>query len=64
MAYPKEGNLRGVATPDPATWVPDLPKEYLPADVPEAAELTDEDYGDSSDKDMDDWLDANGDSGD
>ena len=26
--------------------------------------MTDEDYGDSSDKEMDDWLDANGDSSD
>ena len=38
---PKRGNLRGVANPDLATWGPDLSKEYSPADVPEAMEMTD-----------------------
>ena len=60
---PKRGHLRGVATPDPATWGPDISKEYFPADVPEATGMTDEDYGDN-DEEMDDWPDADGDSRD
>ena len=61
---PRRGNLRGVTTPDPATWVFDLPTEYSTDDVPAATELTDEYYGGSSDEEMKDWPDANGNSGD
>ena len=61
---PKRGNLRGVATPDLATWGPDISKEYLPADVPEATGIADKDYGDISDEEMDDWPDSGGDSSD
>ena len=57
---PRWGNLRGVATPDPATWGFDLPTKYLTADVPVATELTDEDYGGSSDEEMKYWPDADG----
>ena len=40
-----------------------LPTEYSTANVPAATELIDEDYGGSSDNEMKDWPDANGNSG-
>ena len=61
---PKRGHLRGVATQDPETWGPDISKEYLPSNVPGLTGITDEDYGDSSDEEMDGWPDADGDSRD
>ena len=61
---PPRGHLRGVATPDPATWGFDLPTKYSTADVPAAMELTDEDYRGISDKEMKDWPDADGNNGD
>ena len=61
---PKGGHIRGVATPDLATWFPEHFTEYLSADVPVATVITDEDYGDSLDKEMEDWPDNDGDSGD
>ena len=60
---PKGGHLRGVATPDLATWGPEYSTEYLSADVPAATGITDEDYGDSSDEEMEEWRDDDGDSG-
>ena len=61
---PRRGHLRGVATPDQETWGFDLPTEYSTADVPAATELKDEDYGVSSDEEMKDWPDADGNNGD
>ena len=61
---PKGGHIRGAATPYLATWGPEHLTEYLPADVPAATGMTDEDYGDSSDEEMEYWPDDNGDSAD
>ena len=61
---PPRGHLRGFANPDPATWGFDLPTEYSTADVTEAKELKDKDYGSSSDEEKKDWLNADGNSGD
>ena len=51
---PKGVHMRGVATPNLATWVPEHSTEYPSADVPVATGITDEDYGDSSDEEMED----------
>ena len=56
---PRRGHLRGVATPDPATWGFELPTEYSTADVPTVTEFTDEDYRCSSDEETKDWPYAN-----
>ena len=48
----KGGHIRGITTPDLATWGPEHLTEYLPADVPAATGMTDEDYGDRSDEEM------------
>ena len=61
---PRRGHLRGIATTDPATWGFDLPTKYSTANVPAATELTDEDYGGSSDEEMKDCPDADGNNGD
>ena len=51
---PKVGHLRGVATPDLATWSPEQSTEYSSADVPAATGITDVDYVDISDEEMED----------
>ena len=60
----KGGHIRGVATPDLSTWGPENLTEYSSADVPAAMGITDEDYGDSSNEEMEDWSDDDGDCGD
>ena len=60
---PKGGHLRVVATPDLATWSPEHSTEYSSADVPVVTGITNEDYGDSSDEEMEDWQDDDGNSG-
>ena len=60
---PKGGYLRGVTTPDLATWSPEHSTEYSSADVPAATVITNEDCVDSSDEEMEDWQDDDGDSG-
>ena len=52
---PKGGHLRGVATPALADWGAGLLPKNLFDGVPAATETDDEDYGDSSDEEMDDW---------
>ena len=60
---PKGGHIRGVATPYLATWGPEHSTEYPSDGVPAATGITDEDYGDSSDKEMEDWPNDDGNSG-
>ena len=60
---PKGGHLRGVDTPDLATWSPEHSTDYSSSDVPTATGITNDDYGDSSDEEMEDWQDVDGDSG-
>ena len=60
---PKGGHIQGFTNPDLATRGPEHLTEYPSADVPAATGITDEEYGDSSDEDMEDWPDDDGDSG-
>ena len=52
---PRGGHLREVAIPDLATWGAGLLPKDLSAEVPAATELTDEDTGNSSDEETEDW---------
>ena len=52
---PKGGHLRGVDTPDVATWSPKHYTVYSSAEVPTVMEITDDDYGDRSDEEMENW---------
>ena len=61
---PRGGHLREVAIPYLATWGAGLLPKDLSAKVPVATELTDEDTGDSSDEETEDWPADDSDSGD
>ena len=61
---PRGGHLREVAIPDLATWGAGLSPKDLSAEVPAATALTDEETGDSSDEETDDWPADDSDGGD
>ena len=61
---PRGGHLRGIATPDLANWGAGLSPKDLPANVPAATGVIDEDYRDILDKETEDWTADDGNSRD